>query len=62
MKNQDMIKAMKTYGGSFVKSLATTMCRADLVNYKKLVKAFPEYCALYCGIAEEKRDELQGQS
>jgi len=44
MKNQDyeILEAMSTYGGSFVKSLAQTARFADSENYAKLKAAFPD--------------------
>ena len=42
-----IIKAMKTYGGSFLAALANTMYLADHDNLARLEKAFPEYIETY---------------
>ena len=41
------IRAMKAYGGSFVKALAETYLLADLFNSKRIEGAFPEYVQKY---------------
>lgn len=38
---------MKRYGGSFVHALSVCIDKADLINKRKLVKAFPEYFQKY---------------
>lgn len=38
---------MKTFGGSFASSLATTFIKADKINRGKLIDAFPEYFEKY---------------
>lgn len=41
-KELEVIEAMRTYGGSFAKSLGATMILADLENFRRLRTAFPE--------------------
>lgn len=49
--NRDMklttIRAMKMYGGGFVKSLADLWLQADESNSAKIEAAFPEYIDKY---------------
>ena len=47
----ETIDAMETYGGSFVKALAECLRRADSINFKRLVDAFPDYLDQYHDIA-----------
>lgn len=47
-----MIKAMKTYGGSFVKALAVAWEVADSENRKRLETAFPEIVEKYTKMDE----------
>lgn len=42
-----IVEKMKIYGGSFVQALADCFYNADLVNFKKLKKSFPEYWEEY---------------
>lgn len=57
-KDLDMIAAMETFGGSFVKALANAMTHADPNNYTKLVVAFSNYVSEYRKIAKDmKRDK-----
>lgn len=57
------MKAMKAYGGGFVKALADAMAQADHVNLKKIRDAWPEYMAQYEAMgrklreAKERKDE-----
>lgn len=46
------IKAMQTYGGGFVRALASAWQVADEQNSAKLEAAFPEYIEKYRLIAE----------
>lgn len=41
-KELEVIDAMRTYGGSFAKSLGATMILADPENFGRLRAAFPE--------------------
>lgn len=41
------VRAMKTYGGSFVRALGECMMMADEDNAKKLEAAFADYFAKY---------------
>ena len=55
-----MYKAMKKYGGSFIKSLAVCMEHADHQNYRRLQLAFSEYFEKYRKMAEtEKMDQQE---
>ena len=38
---------MAVYGGSFVKALGIALGKADLINSRKIKKAFPEYWENY---------------
>lgn len=38
-----IIEAMQRYGGSFAQALGVAMSRADMFNFARLKKAFPEY-------------------
>lgn len=49
-KDSELLEAMSTYGGSFVKSLAKTLSLADPINYNKLCKAVPEVIRHYTAI------------
>ncbi len=42
MKNTKIIEAMQQYGGSFSRSIGNALMYADEINYKRLVKAFPD--------------------
>ena len=42
-----MLKAMRIYGGGFVKALAEAWARADNFNEARLVQAFPDYVTQY---------------
>jgi pyruvate/2-oxoacid:ferredoxin oxidoreductase beta subunit len=42
-KDERVIEAMETYGGSFVKALAECLRRADVNNYQKLKNTFTDY-------------------
>lgn len=42
-----IVEKMKTYGNPFVQALADCFYNADLMNFKKLRKAFPEYWEEY---------------
>ena len=47
-----IVEAMGTYGGSFVRALATAMMFADQINFAVLQDAFPAYWRHYAKIAE----------
>lgn len=38
----EMVENMKKYGGSFVLALASLILAADGMNYKKILKTWPE--------------------
>ena len=48
-----VIEAMHKYGGSFVESLAQAFDHADINNYEKLKKAFPQYWKTYESMANK---------
>ena len=47
----NVIRAMRTHGGSFVRALAEAWMYADSDNCARIEKAFPEYVAKYQEIA-----------
>jgi len=53
-KQFKVLKAMETYGGSFVKALAEAFYHADPINFIKLKNAFPEYWEEYSRMAKIK--------
>lgn len=55
-KDDSMLEAMETYGGSFVKALANAMRHADPNNYTKLVSAFSNYVSEYRKMAKDMKD------
>lgn len=59
-----MMKAMRVYGGSFVKALAMAWMYADVFNWSRLEKAFPDYIKKYQEMGrrlEEKSKEKGGK-
>ena len=56
-EDYDMVDAMATYGGSFVKALAECIRRADHQNFAKLEATFPEYFEQYRKMANEKTNK-----
>jgi hypothetical protein len=50
------MKAMKAYGGGFVKALADAMAQADHINLEKIRKAWPEYMAQYEAMGRKLRE------
>lgn len=54
IQEYDVIEQMEQYGGSFVKALAKCFHRADLKNFAKLKRAFPEYWKQYEEMVEKK--------
>lgn len=48
-----VIKAMRAFGGSFVRNLAEAWSCADTDNCKRIETAFPEYIEKYRGIASK---------
>jgi hypothetical protein len=57
----DVVRAMETCGGSFVRTLALCFHLADQDNYGRLKVAFPEYWQQYSEMAVLMlaRDEAQ---
>lgn len=47
VSDQQVIAAMRVYGGSFIKALAEAAAHADEVNLKRLRIAFPDYWVTY---------------
>lgn len=43
----EILEAMWTYGGGFVKQLAVLYRLGDAINRRKLVEAFPDYFQQY---------------
>ena len=50
------MKAMKQFGGGFVKALADAMAQADHANVEKIKKAWPEYMAQYEAMGQKLRE------
>lgn len=56
-----VISAMRTYGGSFVKALATCAAHADASNLDKIKTTWPNYWQEYTRMAlEEASIEFNG--
>lgn len=51
-QNYWTVKAMKQYGGGFVKALAEAASHADAINLQKIRQAFPEYWKEYSKMGE----------
>lgn len=62
MTDQDykVIGAMRTYGGSFVKALATCAAYADASNLAKIKATWPDYWQVYVEMVEQ--DEKRGKN
>lgn len=58
-KDFPMFEAMRRDGGSFVKALALALVWADVDNYSRLEKAFPEYFEKYREIANKQNDNTK---
>lgn len=56
VEEREIIDAMRTYGGSFVKCLAECFEHADVVNTEKLKKSFPEYWEEYRKMSKMRGD------
>lgn len=63
MENSDTnywtMKAMKAYGGGFVKALADAMAQADHLNLKKIRDAWPEYMAQYEAMGRKLKEQKE---
>ena len=57
--DDDIVRAMEMFGGSFVAGLGQLFHRADRINRERLKVAFPEYWTRYREIAEMKRAQVQ---
>ena len=56
-----VICAMRAYGGSFVKALATCAAHADASNFAKIKATWPDYWQEYTRMAlEEHHIEFSG--
>lgn len=57
MNDQDYwtIKAMKIYGGGFVKALAEAASQADPENLRKIMETWPKYWRTYMDMGERLR-------
>lgn len=44
---ETIVTAMELYGGSFVKALAELYWKADELNKRRLLQAFPDYFQKY---------------
>lgn len=51
--DRDTIKAMRSYGGSFVQALAEAAVRADETNLERIKTAFPEYWLQYQAMGQK---------
>ena len=52
-----VIQAMETYGGSFVKALASCMRHADHFNLERIKAAFPDYWDQYKDMANKLKEK-----
>lgn len=52
-----VLNAMRIYGGSFVKALATAALCADEQNRARIKAAFPEYWSKYTEMAKTLKEE-----
>jgi rubrerythrin len=55
-ETQEVIWAMRKYGGHFVTKLADAICYADTNNTGRIKKAFPKYWEQYHKIGREARE------
>jgi len=56
VSDYEVINAMETYGGGFVKALAVAFRRADGTNFAKLRYTFDEYWKQYQQMAQANAD------
>lgn len=54
--DHEIIDAMRTYGGSFVRALAEAAACADCGNLQRLKEAFPDYWEKYEDIATTPKE------
>lgn len=52
----EVLDAMKQYGGSFVKSLAETTRLADHINFPILLNAFSVYLSKYTDMVRSNKE------
>ena len=55
--DREVIAAMQTHGGGFVKALAAAAVLADSVNLARIREAFPEYWLNYTRFAEHMQQK-----
>lgn len=56
IKDCEVIRAMRVYGGGFVSALAEAARNADEENLQRIKKAFPEYWERYKNMAKVQKD------
>lgn len=55
------MKAMRQFGGGFVKALAEAMAQADPVNIQKIRATWPEYMKQYEDMGAKLREQKEKQ-
>ncbi len=60
--DEEVIRTMEAYGGSFVKALAAAWRCADAQNRRRLDEAFPDYWSNYAKMTEHLRAGLTPKS
>ena len=53
MNDQDVVNAMRVYGGNFIRHLAETFLAADSYNQQRIKAAFDREWRHYAALAEE---------
>jgi len=56
-KKLKMVRAMRVYGGGFVKALSECFVIADSDNLERLERAFPEYVEKYSEWARKMEED-----
>lgn len=59
ISDYEVLKAMRCFGGSFIRALAEAISTADEINRQKLKDAFPEYWAQYAELARLESERRQ---
>ena len=62
MDKDTIIKGMKTYGGSFIKSLASALEVADSENTAKILATWPDEAARYQRMGEALEADLKTEA
>lgn len=52
LDEQHILEAMDRFGGSFASALAAAARAADIINYNKLRRAFPEYWERFAELSD----------